>query len=101
MRANISGTDEVSVIGLANWCRANGVGDAAVVAAGWTATSTLPDGGRTLHCDWYPAGNETGAYGIRIPDVLPKLEMSEGRPNTVKVTAASTSSATHEEVEAP
>jgi hypothetical protein len=101
MRATVTGTDDVSLIGLANWSRGNGVGDAAVVAAGWTSTATLPDGGRTLHCDWYPAGNDTGAFGVRIPDALIKIELAEGRPNTVKVTASSTSAAAPEEVEAP
>ena len=100
----LNAADEVSLYGLVRWSCGADEGSASmaeIVAAGWTSTSTRRDGYRTLHVQWFPAGNETGSIGLQVTGAILTAQPKDGDPSTLSVTAKSIDSHTLTEVTAP
>ena len=104
LRGTLDSASDVSLPGLLMWARGDSASDAGlaeIVADGWASTATQPDGLRTVHVDWFPAGNATGAKGFRCADAVISGEYSEGDPNSIAVTARSLTAAKLARVVAP
>lgn len=85
--------DTVCPFAVLRWSQGDTSSTTAVIAAGWTSTTTRTDGRKTLTYRYYPAGNGAGAAYYEFPDCLVETDgFGEGNDDaTVKsVTARST-----------
>lgn len=87
--------DAEDLASLLRWWQGDDTTTTAIDGAGWVSTTERPDGRRTLHVEWFPAGVvEVGAGYLRIPDcVLTEWAMGEGEPNPCGLTVTSTTTA--------